>query len=163
MVKLTSTPNPGTFSIKLVKDTPSRLLGQCERWKGRRLGREGKATKGEERKGKERKWKVISIPFFPLFSFFLSVSSSPIIFFTWRTKTKKKKKKEGERRRKRRGNERFFLSKERPPDRVPRTSFENLKGGPGATLGLKRNFYCGMVIYPRLKIDTPPWGVMNYP
>ena len=76
----------------------------------------GKETKGKGRRGNQRSLSFSSFLFllfpFLVFLFFLSFL-------------------EEQRRRKRRErNGKFpFLSKEKPPDRVPRRSFGNLKGG----------------------------------
>ena len=94
--------------------------------------------------------------------FFLSLFSFPIIFFPFLEEQRRRRRR---RRKRREGKGKFpFLSKERPPGRVPWRSFENLKGGgTGVTFRLEPNFYGDMVTFPRLKMDTPPWGVLNYP
>ena len=88
-------------------------------WK-ERIGYERKRQdrKGNEGKGKERESKEPFLLVFPLSSF--SIPCLPFLSFL-----------EEQRRRKRRErNGKFpFLSKEKPPDRVPRRSFGNLKGG----------------------------------
>ena len=105
---------------------------------------QGKERKGTERNGKGRKWKEMkwkerglsfSSFFFHLFHF--------LSFFCkgkGRKKEKKEKKKEDKKDR-REGKFPFlavpFLSKERSPDRVPRRSFLNLKGGSRVTLRLE--------------------------